>query len=79
MRNDYFIKFLLLITKNKVINSMFISNICLILTPGLRQKTTIYMIKIFYLQVNPVCNLGTIWCCILSYIIFGSSTIVQFV
>ena len=54
MGYDLFIKFLLLITQNKVIKSMSISNICLILTPGLRQKpqfiwlkATIYRLSLF--------------------------------
>jgi len=79
MGHDIFIKFLLLITQNKMIKSMRISNICLILTPGLRQKPTFYMIKSYYLQVKPVCNLRTNWCGFLSYISFGISTNMQIV
>jgi hypothetical protein len=58
--------------------SMIVWIFLLILTPSLRQKTTIFMMKSYFLQVNPVYILRSYWCGLLSYIILGISTIVQF-
>gem|GEM_PF-5165607 len=46
----------------------------LILTPGLRQKLKIYMVKIYDFQVNPAYIICTYWCCVLSYFLFGNLT-----
>ena len=75
MVNDYFIKVLVLITQNKLLKSMFLSNICLFLCPCFTTKTTKLMTKSYYYQVNPVLNSCLYWCVAFMFYAFGNLAI----
>ena len=76
MRLQTVIKIFMLISLSLVAKSMIVWIFLLILTPSLRQKTTIYMTKSYYYQVYPVLNSCLYWCVAFTFSVFGNLAIV---